>query len=148
MKSEGEQIWRGIGISGGIAIGPAYVIDQTGLQVPEYAIVAGGVEKELKRFRTALTKTQRQLSQLKQKAESLPAGAKDVALLLDAYQGMLSGSRLVRGVEELIEKSRINAEAAIQRQITAVKASFAKMDDAYLAARASDVGDVGMRLIR
>src|ERR1700689_5530592 len=99
MKNEGEQIWRGIGISGGIAIGPAYVIDQTGLTVPEYAIVAAQVEKELKRFRTALAKTQRQLSQLKQKAESLPAGAaSDVALLLEAYQGMLSGSRLVRGV--------------------------------------------------
>jgi phosphotransferase system enzyme I (PtsI) len=148
MKNEGEQTWRGIGISGGIAIGPAYVIDQTGLQVPEYAIAAGGVEKELKRFRTALAKTQRQLGQLKQKAESLPAGGKDIALLLEAYQGMLSGSRLVRGVEEQIEKSRINAEAAIQRQITVLKAVFAKMDDAYLAERASDVGEVGARLIR
>ena len=133
MKNDSEQTWRGIGIATGIAIGPAYVIDQTGLTVPEYAILANQVEKEIKRFRTALAKAQRQLSQLKQKAESLPAGAaKDVALLLDAYQGMLSGSRLVRGVEDLIEKNRINAEAAIQRQITALKASFAKMDDAYL----------------
>jgi len=148
MKSEGEQIWHGIGISSGIAVGPAYVIDQKGLTVPEYAVPAAQVEKELKRFRTALAKAQRQLSQLKQKAESLPAGAKDIVLLLEAYQGMLSGSRLVRGVEEQIEKNRINAEAAIQRQIAALKASFAAMDDAYLAARASDVGEVGARLIR
>src|SRR5580698_8487133 len=102
MKNEGEQIWRGIGISSGIAVGPAYVIDQTGLTVPEYAVPAAQVEKELKRFRTALAKAQRQLSQLKQKAESLPVGAKDIVLLLEAYQGMLSGSRLVRGVEEQI----------------------------------------------
>jgi phosphotransferase system enzyme I (PtsI) len=148
MKSEGEQIWRGIGASGGIAIGPAYVIDQTGLQVPEYAVPATQIEKELKRFQTALAKTRRQLSQLKQKAETLPAGGGDVALLLDAYQGMLSGSRLVRGIEEQIEKNRINAEAAIQRQITVLKANFAKMDDAYLAARGDDVGEVGARLIR
>jgi len=148
MKTEGEQNWRGIGISTGIAIGPAYVIDQTGLVVPEYAIPAAQVEKELKRFQAALAKTQRQISQLRQKAESLPSGAGDISLLLEAYKGMLTGSRLVRGVEEMIEKSRLNAEAAIQREISALKASFAAMDDAYLAARASDVGEVGMRLIR
>jgi len=148
MKSDGEQIWHGIGVAPGIAIGPAYVIDQTGLPVPEYAIPATQIEKELKRFQAALVKTQRQLSQLKQKAESLPAGAEDIKLLLEAYRGMLSGSRLVRGVEEQIEKNRINAEAAIQRQIAALKASFAAMDDAYLAARADDVAEVGTRLIR
>ncbi|HEY4124807.1 MAG TPA: phosphoenolpyruvate-utilizing N-terminal domain-containing protein, partial [Rhizomicrobium sp.] len=149
MKSELELIVHGIGAAPGIAIGPAYVIDQTGMPVPEYAVTAAQVEKELKRFRLALAKTQRQLAQLKQKAQSLPSGAaEDVALLLDAYQGMLAGSRLVRGVEETIEASRINAEAAIQRQITAIKASFAKMDDAYIAARAADVGEVGSRLIR
>ncbi len=148
MKSDGEQIWRGIGIAPGIAIGPAYVIDQTGLPVPEYTLTAGQVEKELKRFQSALAKTLRQLNQLKQKAESLPAGAEDIKLLLEAYKSMLSGSRLVRGVEEQIEKNRINAEAAIQRQIGVLKAGFAAMDDAYLAARASDVAEVGMRLIR
>ena len=148
MKNEGEQIWRGLGISPGIAIGPAYVISQSGLTVPEYAVPAAQIEKELKRFQTALAKTKRQLSQLKQKAESLPTGGTAIGLLLDAYQGMLSGSRLVRGVEEQIEKNRINAEAAIQRQIAALKASFAKMDDAYLAARGEDVGEVGARLIR
>lgn len=148
MKTDGEHSARGIGISGGIAIGPAYVIDQRGVPVPEYAVPAGQVEKEIKRFHTALTKTQRQLGQLKQKADQLPAGAEDIKLLLEAYQGMLSGSRLVRGVEDQIEKNRINAEAAIQRQIAALQAGFAAMEDAYLAARAADIGDVGARLIR
>ncbi|HEU0118074.1 MAG TPA: phosphoenolpyruvate--protein phosphotransferase [Alphaproteobacteria bacterium] len=141
-------IAQGIGISAGIAIGPAYIIDQHGVPVPEYEIPAAKVEKELKRLHAAIAKTQRQLSQLKQKAEALPAGAEDIALLLEAYKGMLSGSRLVRGVEELIQNSRINAEAAIQRQIGTIKASFAAMGDDYLAARAADVGDVGVRLIR
>lgn len=148
MKSDSEQIWRGIGISAGIAIGPAFVIGPHGVPVPEYDIPAGHIEKELKRLEAAVAKTQRQLTQLKQKAESLPAGAGDIGLLLDAYKGMLAGSRLVRGVEEQIQRQQINAEAAIQSQISAIKASFAAMDDAYLAARAEDVGEVGARLIR
>ena len=148
MKNDSEHIGRGIGVSPGIAIGPAYIINEKGLQVPEYDISANQVEKEIKRLHTAIAKTQRQLSQLKQKAASLPAGAEDMTLLLEAYKGMLSGSRLVSGVEQHIREHHINAEAAIQRQITAIKASFAAMDDAYLAARADDVGEVGARLIR
>jgi phosphotransferase system enzyme I (PtsI) len=148
MKTNQEYISQGIGVSPGIAIGPAYIINQGGLQVPEYEIPVNQVEKELKRLHTAIAKTQRQLSQLKQKAATLPAGAEDIALLLEAYKSMLSGSRLVRGVEEHIRTHRVNAEAAIQRQIAAIKESFAKMDDAYIAARAADVGEVGARLTR
>ncbi|MDP9126689.1 MAG: phosphoenolpyruvate--protein phosphotransferase [Pseudomonadota bacterium] len=148
MKNDGEHIEHGLGISAGIAIGPAYIIDQQGVSVPEYEIPQSGVDKELKRLQLAISKTQRQLSLLRQKAASLPAGAHDMALLLDAYKGMLSGSRLIRGVEDLIQRNHINAEAAIQRQIAITKQSFAVMNDAYLAARAADVGEVGVRLIR
>ena len=147
MKSNAEQILRGVGVAPGIAIGPAYVIGQHGVPVPEYEITPPQVDAELKRLHTAISKTQRQLGQMKQKAATLPAGAEDVVLLLEAHQGMLSSSRLVRGVEELIRKGT-NAEAAIQRQIAGIRASFAAMDDAYLAARADDVNEVGVRLIR
>ena len=43
MKNDSEQNWRGIGISTGIAIGPAYVIDQTGLPVPHGPRAAAGL---------------------------------------------------------------------------------------------------------
>jgi phosphotransferase system enzyme I (PtsI) len=149
MKSDSEYKATGLGVSPGIAIGPAFVIEQSGLTVPEYDIAPDQVADEVRRFQDALAKTQRQLGQLRQKAIHLPAGAEDIALLLDAYRGMLSsGSRLVRGVEDVIAKQRLNAEAAIQRQITALKAGFSAMNDAYLAARAADVGEVGGRLIR
>ena len=147
-NNTGEQIWNGISIAPGIAIGPAFVIGSHGVPVPEYEIPKDQVEKELKRLHAAIAKTQRQLSQLKQKAQSLPTGAEDITLLLEAYQGMLSGSRLIRGVEEAITKDRINAEAAVQKQIAKIKESFAAMKDEYLAARAADVGDAGDRLIR
>ncbi|MDD5585973.1 MAG: phosphoenolpyruvate--protein phosphotransferase [Alphaproteobacteria bacterium] len=144
-----ERVLHGIKVSPGIAIGTAFVIDQHGVQVPEYAVPAGLIGDERKRFQSAVAKTQKQLGRLKQKAQSLPSGAKEeFALLLDAYTGMLSGSRLVRGVEKQIERDRINAEAAIQRQIAAIAASFAAMDDPYLASRVEDVREVGARLLR
>ena len=148
MKNDAEHKITGIGVSPGVAIGPAFIIEQSGVPVPEYEIPSVGVEKELKRLHGAIAKVQKHLGQLRQKAETLPTGAEDMTLLLDAYKGMLSGSRLIRGVEDMIAKQRINAEAAIQKQIAALKASFAAMNDPYLAARAEDVGEVGARLIR
>jgi len=149
MKSESEKIWRGISVSPGIAIGTAFVIGAAGVPVPEYEVPVSQVEKELKRLATAIIKTQRQLSLLKQKAASLPTGAEDVSLLLEAYAGMLAPtSRLVKGAEEAIRANRINAEAAVQKQIAAIKAGFEAMMDEYLAARAADVSDAGARLIR
>ncbi|NTU76816.1 MAG: phosphoenolpyruvate--protein phosphotransferase, partial [Alphaproteobacteria bacterium] len=146
---ETEKILRGFGVAPGIAIGPAFVIDQLGVPVPEYALTASQTDKEVKRFQSAIAKTQKQLSQLKERARALPAGvAEDVGLLLDAYKGMVAGSRLIHGVESLITGERLNAEAAVQRQIAAIAAGFAAMNDSYLAARASDVREVGSRLIR
>jgi phosphotransferase system enzyme I (PtsI) len=148
MKNDTQHKITGIGVAPGIAIGPAFIIEQCGVPVPEYEIPSVQVEKELKRLHSAIAKVQKHLAQLRQKAETLPTGAEDMKLLLDAYKGMLSGSRLVRGVEEIIAKQRVNAEAAIQKQINALRADFAAMNDPYLAARADDVSEVGMRLLR
>ncbi len=148
-KNEEERILRGIGVSSGIAIGPAYLIDQSGFSVPERNIPAAQIEKEIKRFLSAVAKTQKQLGQIKQKAESLPSGAsEEMGLLLEAYRGMVSSSRLLRGVEELIVDERLNAESAVHRKITALAADFAAMEDDYLASRADDVREVGARLLR
>ncbi|MDD3029655.1 MAG: phosphoenolpyruvate--protein phosphotransferase [Alphaproteobacteria bacterium] len=149
MKQNNEQKKiSGIGVAPGVAIGPAYIIEQSGIPVPEYTIDEDQTEAEIKRLQGAIVKVQRHLGQLRKKAETLPTGSEDMVLLLDAYKGMLSGSRLVRGVEEIITNQHINAEAAIQKQINALKADFAAMNDAYLAARADDVGEVGSRLLR
>ncbi len=148
MKNDEQRIITGIGVAPGVAVGPAFIIEQCGVPVSEYEIPSAQVEKELKRLHGAITKVQKHLSQLQQKAGGLHTGGQDMMLLIDAYKGMLSGSRLIRGVEECIAKNRINAEAAIQKQINAIKADFAAMDDPYLAARAEDVGEVGTRLLR
>lgn len=154
MKSESknkteERILQGLGVSPGIAIGPAFIIDQRGLPVPEYCILPNQVEPEVKRFEAAIAKTQKQLGTLKAKAAGLPSGAnEEIGLLLEAYKGMVSSSRLIRGVETAIVEERLNAESAVHRQISQIAAGFAAMKDDYLAARADDVREVGARLIR
>lgn len=144
-----ERIFDGLGISAGIAIGTAYVRDSGAVEVPEYAIAPDRVEAELERFREAVANTRRQIQRLKSKAKRLPAAtAEEVSYLLDAHLHMLMGSRLMRGVERRIQDDRINAEAAVQAELSAIAKGFAAMDDAYLSARVEDIREVGTRLVR
>jgi phosphoenolpyruvate-protein phosphotransferase (PTS system enzyme I) len=146
MKS--ERRLEGLAVSPGIAIGPAFITDDS-VAVPEYELRADEVDKELERFAAAVALSIKQLRKLKTKVESLPGTAKEEAgYLLDAHLHMLANSRLVRGVERRIRSDQINAERAVRDEIAQVAASFAEMGDAYLAARIEDVRVVGARLVR
>lgn len=148
MKAE-TLILSGIGVAPGIAIGPAFIVGSTGLHAPEYSIAANQIEDELSRFNHAAEQARRQIRQLQNRTDNLPASAaEEIRILLEAHHAMLAGSRLVRGVETLIRTAKINAEAAIERQIAEISAGFASMEDSYLAARMADVREVGQRLLR
>ena len=144
-----ERVFQGLGVSPGIAIGPAHVIESGALEVPEYAVPLSDVESERARFAEAVTRSAKQVDKLKTKAAALPeAAAEELGYLLDAHHHMLKDSRLVRGVDARIDRERINAESALQAEISRIIQGFADMDDAYLSARAQDIREVGDRLVR
>jgi phosphotransferase system enzyme I (PtsI) len=144
-----EIVLKGLGVSAGIAIGEAHVVEVGAIQVPEYDIKESEVDAEIERFNEALQKSDRQLKKLKTKSAELHgAAAEELGFLLDAHMQMLSGSRVVRGVESRVRREKINAEAAVQAAISAVAEEFEALDDPYLAARADDVREVGNRLLR
>ncbi len=148
-RRKGERVFTGVIGAAGVSIGPAHVCEAGALQVPEYGIARTKTDAEVKRFRGALERSQRQLTNLKTKSQALrDAAAEEIGYLLDAHLLMLTGSRLVRGVEETIAKKRINAEAAVRSVISDVARGFESLPDAYMAARADDVREVGARLIR
>ncbi|MGH6938344.1 phosphoenolpyruvate--protein phosphotransferase [Hypericibacter sp.] len=146
--SKSELVFEGLGVSPGIAVGPAHVVEGGSVHVPEYRIEPEQIEAERARFSAAVNKAQKQLVKLKAKSTNLPGtAAEEIGFLLDAHLQMLTGSRVVRGVEKLIEEG-LNAEASVQAEISKVAQDFAALDDAYLAARAQDIREVGDRLIR
>jgi phosphotransferase system enzyme I (PtsI) len=148
-QSGEERVLRGLGVSAGVAIGPAYVTEHGEVAIPEYRLEEAQVVDELARFAAALATSVKQLRKLKSKAGTLPeAAAEEMGYLLDAHLAMLSNSRLVRGVQRRIAEERVNAERAVQAEISAIGESFAAMRDEYLAARFDDIRIVGKRLLR
>lgn len=149
MAMSDEIILKGLAVAAGIAIGPAFLLDGASGQVPEYALKSDAVEDEKARFNDAVAKSVRQIKRIKAKTEGLPANAaEEMNILLDAHMAMLSGSRLIRGVEKRIASDKINAESALQREIDHLAQSFAAMDDSYLASRMQDIREVGQRMQR
>ena len=155
MKTENRplpmptRILNGIGVSPGVAMGVAYVHQTGGLSVIEYSVPAARLPQELDRFRRAVDAVTDDLIQIRDAVRHLPdQAAEEISYILDAHTHMLQRSRLVRGVETRIQDERINAEAAVKRQIDDLAGAFAAMEDGYLAARADDVRDLGRRLVR
>ena len=146
---EGERIFEGLGVSPGIAIGPAHVHELGSAPIPERTLRADEIDAERARFQGAVEKSLRQIHKLTSKTAALPPSvAEEIGFLLEAHVQMLSESRLVRGVERRIVEDRMNAEAAVQTEIAVIAQGFEAMEDAYLAARVQDVREVGTRLIR
>jgi len=144
-----ERTLEGLGVSSGIAIGPIHVRESGAVEVSEYCIQPKHLDSELARFSEAVKRTRRQLLKLKSKAQTLPeATAEELGYLLDAHLHMLEGSRLIRGVEDRISGKFLNAEAAVQAEISEIGKGFAAMEDPYLAARMEDIREVGNRLVR
>jgi phosphotransferase system enzyme I (PtsI) len=144
-----ETAFDGLGVSAGIAIGPAHIIERGLIDVPEYFLPPEQIETELARFAKAVEQSTKQVNSLHGKAGALPgAAAEELRYLLDAHLQMLAGSRLVRGVAQRIEDQHINAEAAVQAELSEIAQAFAGMEDDYLAGKISDVREVSARLVR
>jgi len=151
MKNDApETVFEGIGVAHGIATGTAWLVQTGKPEAPEYALAPHAAAEETRRFDAAVEQAQRDVTALREKTARrlTDDGGEDVLLLLDAHLSMLSGSRLVRGTRRRIVGENINAEAAVLREAEAVAAQFARLEDAYIAARGQDVRDVAYRIAR
>jgi len=143
-----EVVFEGLGVSPGIAVGAAHVRETGVVDIPEYTIKKREVAGEEERLTRAVDLAQRQVRRLQYRAKSMKgAAAEELGFLLDAYLHMLEDSRLVRGAKRRISDQRVNAEAAVAREIADISDTFQTMDDAYIAARLDDIREVGNRVL-
>ncbi len=144
----GERHFEGLGVSPGVAIGPAHLREGQVARVPEYAVPATKVGAETRRFEAAVDKAVRQLEKIRRKSESFHGtSAEELGYLLEAHLQMLSSRRLREGVLSRIAE-RLNAEAAVAQEIESIAAAFDAVEDAYLRSRVSEIREVGQRILR
>ena len=139
-------ILSGIGVSRGIVIGKAHVLQQDALEVRELQIPAAELEQEVERYRQAVKVASEQLRAIR---DQIPeATRKDIVDFIDTHLLMLQDSTLVQVPVHFIREHQCNAEWALKLQQDALSAVFDEMDDPYLRTRKDDVNHVIHRILR
>jgi phosphotransferase system enzyme I (PtsI) len=140
------RIFRGIGVSPGIAVGKALVVESRRPRVKRESLDPGRIPLEISRLRQALELSRRQIQEIQERI------AKEVgpqyARIFDAHLLILEDRWLAEQATTLIQKQRVNAEFAVQEVLDPVRHALSRVEDGYLRERRTDVDDVGDRLVR
>ncbi len=136
----------GVGVSRGVAIGRAYLIQRNHCSVREHTLAAGEIEAEVDRFEAAIEVARQQLRCVR---DEIPAATPiDIASFIDTHLLMLDDRAIAREPVAIIRQRRCNAEWALKMQRDAVVKVFEAMDDPYLRTRKDDVDHVVCRVQR
>jgi phosphoenolpyruvate-protein phosphotransferase (PTS system enzyme I) len=141
-----KHILRGIGASGGVARGTAFVVVSGDRgTAPRRSIQPAEVETERTRFEAALTRAESELTALQHEvSERIGQHEADI---FGAQVLVLRDRSFHEQVLHVIRDELVNAEAALSQIIDTYTRSFEAIADLYLRERAADVRDVGRRVL-
>jgi len=140
-----EKFLKGINASPGICIGKAYLVDKEGVDVVEkYFIKDKKRQDEVKRFKAAVKKSRDEFQTiLKNRPKELQRD-----YILETHVALLKDKMLYGKTVETIQTEGVNAEWALKKIVSNLKATFEKMGDDYLKERAADVVHVSDAIMR
>lgn len=137
-------IRRGLAVSPGVAVGPAYCITDLFLRPGLEQLPGHEVGDELQRYEAALDKAARDLQSLQEKV-SAQVGDKEAAIFA-THRSILRDAALHKTVRDWIVQERLPAAAALHRFLQQYTEAFSKLQDEYLQGRLADIRDVVLRV--
>jgi len=138
--------YKGIGVSPGIAIGRAVIIEKRIVSIYRVPIREEDVPAEITRFIESLEKTRDQLHELKAKVSR--SMGEEYASIFEAHAMMVSDPSFADKVVQKIEEEQVNAEWALSEVQEELQARFQSFEEDYLRERVADVKDVAERVLR
>ena len=141
-----EQVFEGIGVAPGIAIGPAFLYARHTFDVEKRKLSREEVEKEAERFETAVSAAERELKKIiSVTRDKLGEGS---ASIFEAQLLILRDEALYKAVLDAITLEWSNADFAVQRVMTKHRRLMESSNSEYLRERANDLLDIQDRIIR
>ena len=141
-----EIILKGIPVAPGIAQGKAYPIYDEEIVVPKRKIRSRLVEKEIIRFKKALTKTRSEILTIHRKISEEMGVEK--ARIFSAHLMVLEDEVLISEVIVKLKKECLVVEYVFWQVLKKYISVLSKSDDEYLRERVSDISDVGKRVLK
>lgn len=146
MEAQRELELRGIGVSPGIAAGPVLLLKGDDLPLPEYAIAAEDVPREMLRLEEALLATRRQLHEIQQRVGE--ALGSESAGIFEAHLQVVDDPSFVDEIFRDLRDKRRNVEKILFDAAERYAQTLRQMEDDYLRERATDIRDVTRRVLR
>jgi phosphotransferase system enzyme I (PtsI) len=129
----------GIGVSPGLAVGPALVVEREAVPVFRLLVPAEAIDCEVKRLTRAVEASRAQLKAIK---ERLRHEVGVHAYIFDAHLLMLEDPLLLDNAVSVIRAELVNAEWALRTVSDQLHERFEGLSDAYLKERTTDLDDV------
>jgi len=130
---------EGIGVSPGLAVGPALVVEREAVPVFRLLVPPEAVDCEVKRLTRAVEASREQLKAIK---ERLRHEVGVHAYIFDAHLLMLEDPLLLDSAVQIIREELVNAEWALRTVSDQLHERFEGLSDAYLKERTTDLDDV------
>lgn len=135
--------YQGKCVYGAVALGKVSVFNRQAVSVKREKI--HDTEAELKRLENAKSMAIKQLKEIYEKA--LREVGEDNAAIFEIHMMMVEDEDYNDAITEMITTQNVNAEYAVAVTGDNFAEMFSAMDDSYMKARASDVGDISNRII-
>jgi phosphotransferase system enzyme I (PtsI) len=134
------EIKRGIPVSPGLAIGPAFVLDTEWYRIPQRTVELALREREIERLHAALHEAADEV-RTTQQAIADKVG-KQYGAIFAAHALMIEDPALHREVESLIRDNGYAAEYAVGRVMRRYALALENLNRGFLATRTSDLFDI------
>lgn len=145
-ETKPETRLKGIGVSPGIAIGPAERLGKT-LEEPEHLYIeAAQVAGEKARFSLALIATREQILELQEQISATEG--ENHSAIFDAHLLILEDASVLNEVLRVTETKLKSIEWAYYTVVKRYIDSLRKIADPYLRERAVDIEDVAKRVLK
>ena len=136
---------HGIGVSTGIVIANALNKKSEALSIPERNIKPDEIDMELARLDDAMDKARSQLEKLKCELSQKAASHSDI---IDFQLMMLDDEELQESIHTKLRQKLCCVENAVSMAIEQASNVLLDQDDDYMMERASDIQDVGRRILK
>ena len=140
-----DRLLQGVGVSSGLAVGPARIIQWDLPKVTRRLIAADSVEPELERLRDAIQTVKKALSGLRDQARER-AGA-DEAKIFDAQILMLEDPDLLSDIETLVRENQLSPERAFEFRTLELTALWSQSPSLQLRQRVADMNGIQKRVL-
>ncbi len=140
------ELKKGIGVSTGVVIGPALLLDNDEIRIGRRAITLAEVAAEQQRLRTALTAASDDLRDLRERTRRNLG--KEMAAIFDFHLALLNDPQLQAAFSQGIERDSHSAEFAVRRALREYGKHFTEHPDAYFRERVKDIYDLERRLLQ